>query len=166
MSEFSEFFLNSLSKIILYETVEISHPAFSKIYRIVRNARFGITARIETFEFVDFEYYPLLIETTGSNGTLDQSFKFTVGDLGNIIHTEIDNVESEDDFSTKPIAIYRAYRSDDLNTPIHGPFKLEITAIPINQDGFIFEAKPYQVNQNLTGEVYTLSRFPGLRGFL
>ncbi len=166
MSDLAEFFLNSPSRVILFETVQISHPSFSKIYRIVRNARFGITATIEGASIVTFDYYPMKIETTGSNGTLDQSFRFTVGDLGSLIHDEIDRVAAAETFSTKPVVVYRAYRSDDLTLPIYGPIMLEITNMPINHEGFTFEAKPYQANANSTGEIYTLDRFPGLRGFL
>lgn len=166
MTALSQFFLNSPSRVILYETVQISHPNFSKIYRIVRNARFGITAKIEDDSFVAFDYYPMKIETTGSDGSLDQKFKFTVGDLGTIIDDELDRIAAADSFTTKPQVIYRAYRSDDLTAPIYGPFYLEITVIPKTVDGFTFEATPIQINQNTTGEIYTLSRFPGLRGFL
>jgi hypothetical protein len=166
MSSYEEFFLNSKARTVLLETVEISHPSFTQVYRIVRNARQGITAKIETDVFVDFQYYPMRIETTGSNGTLDQSFKFTVGDLGEIIQTELDAIEADDTHHIKPLCIYRAYRSDQLDQAVYGPIVLEISSIPVNRDGFAFEAKPYQANANATGEIYSLNRFSGLRGFL
>lgn len=166
MPTLEEFFLNSPSRVIRYETVEISHPSFSQVYRIVRNARFGINAKIETGSTVAFVYYPLQIETTGSNGTLDQSFRFSIGDLGSLVHGELENVIADDTFDIKPQVVYRAYRSDDLDHILYGPIKLELTSIPVNHDGFTFEAKPWQANQNTTGENYTLGSFPGLRGFL
>lgn len=166
MPTLEEFFLNTPSRIMLYETVEISHPSFSQVFRLVRNARFGINAKLETGSFAQFDYYPLKVEKTGSNGSLDQVFRFTVGDLGTLIHDQIENVTAADTFSIKPLVVIRSYRSDDLETMVYGPIKLEITTIPMNHEGFTFEAKPYQVNQNSTGEIYTLTRFSGLRGFI
>lgn len=136
MPDLTSFFLNSSVRIALLETVEISHPAFSKVYRIVRNSRFGIRARLETAEWVDFEFYPIRIKKNGSSSDLEQSFQFTIGDLGDIVQKELQNVEEADDFLTKPVVIYRAYRSDDLANTIIGPEILEITEMPVTEEGF------------------------------
>lgn len=166
MPNLEEFFLNSKSKVAMFDTLQISHPSFSKTYFIVRNSRKGLTATLENSSIAVFEYYPFRMEKTASSGNLDQSFKFTFGELGSLIHNEIDAVREADTFNVKPVVIIRGYRSDDLSGPVYGPLKLEISQIPINKKGFAFEAKPWQPNVNGTGEIYTLSRFPGLRGFL
>lgn len=166
MPDLVSFFLNSSSRVILYDTVEISHPSFSKVYRIVRNSRRGLSAQIEGGTPVLFEYYPIKVSRSGSNGTLDQAFTFTVGSVGNLIGDEIERCIEDDTLEIKPLCIYRAFRSDDLSAPIYGPITLEITDIPITDKGFTFQAKPWQANINATGEIYTLGRFPGLRGFL
>lgn len=166
MPDLVSFFLNSSSQTILYDTIEISHPTFSKVYRIVRNARKGISAKIETGLTVPFDYYPIKVSRTGSNGTLDQSFTFTVGDVGTVINDEIQRCIEADTLGVKPLCIYRAYRSDDLTGPVYGPITLEISDIPMSDEGFLFQAEPWKANVNSTGEIYTLARFPGLRGFL
>lgn len=166
MPDIVSFFLHSSSRVIMYETLEISHPSFSKTYRIVRNSRLGLEATLETAETVQFDYYPINITKAGSNGTLDQSFSFSVGDVGNLIGDEIERCIIADTLLTKPIAVYRAFRSDDLTAPMYGPVRLEINDIPATDEGFSLQASPWQPNVNATGEIYTLTRFPGLRGFL
>lgn len=166
MSAYLEFFLNAPSRIVQLETISIYHPSFSKTYYIVRNARLGIRARLESSAYVDFEYYPLAINKAGSNGTLDQVFKITLGDLGDLIPKEIDRCVADDTLNIKPDLVYRAYRSDDLDTILVGPIRLQISEIPMTREGAAFEAKPHVVNMTTTGELYTLERFPGLRGFL
>ncbi len=166
MADLVDFFLNADSRIILFETVEISHPDFSKVYRIVRNSRFGINAKIESGDTVPFEYYPIRIKRNGSSNDLEQSFEFTVGDLGDIVQKEIERVEAADSFQTNPQVIYRAYRSDDLDNMVIGPEFLSITELPMTEEGFSFIATPPKANVATTGEIYTLARFPGLRGFL
>lgn len=49
MSEYSEFFLNSPSTVVQLETLEISHPHFTKTYRVVRNATQGVTVDVEGY---------------------------------------------------------------------------------------------------------------------
>ena len=65
MSAYSEFFLNSKSSVVQLELVEISHPNFTKVYRVVRNAVQGVTVKLETGANATFEYYPLRIENNG-----------------------------------------------------------------------------------------------------
>lgn len=166
MPSYSEFFLNTPSRIIELETLEISHPSFSKVYYIVRNARLGISAKLESGSTVVFDYYPLIIGRAGSNGTLDQSFKITLGDLGELIPAEIDRCLDADTMGIKPSLVYRSYRSDDLENILVGPLHLQISEMPMTREGVSFEAKPPTLNMNTTGEIYTLERFPGLRGFL
>lgn len=45
-----DYFLNSPSSVVELELFEISHPSFSKVYRIVRNSAQGITATLEAWQ--------------------------------------------------------------------------------------------------------------------
>lgn len=159
MSELSEYFLNRSAAVGAYECLSISHPAFSKTYNIVRNSRLGLTA-----EGVDYEYYPLAIQSLGSRPDLDSGFKITLGDLGEIIPTELDLVANDDSFDTKPVVVWRTYRSDDLTQPLQGPLELEISDFAFNKTGCSFEARAPRLNSNRTGELYATARFPMLRG--
>jgi hypothetical protein len=166
MTTYAEFFLNSRSSVVQLETLEISHPNFTKVYRIVRNAVKGITATLETGSIVIFDYYPLRIENNGSRDDLDQSLTITLGDLGEVLPLELDSVASAQGFNEKPVVTYRTYRSDDLTQPLFGPVILEVESFAFNREGSTFTAKAPSLNINKTGELYKLERFPMLRGFL
>jgi len=161
-----DFFLNSKSTIVQFETIEISHPDFSKIYRVVRNKTDGLTATLETTAVVTFDYYPLQISKSSTEDDLDYAIEIEIGDLGEVLPTELDLVQAGNGFATKPTLLYRTYRSDDLSVPMFGPVSLEITEITFNKTGAKFEAKAPSLNINRTGEVYSIDRFPMLRGFL
>jgi hypothetical protein len=166
MSKLSDFFLNSKSTVIQYETLEISHPNFSKVYWLVRNASRGLTATIETNEIINFEYYPLNLTPTGSYDHLDNSIKIEMGDLGTVIPQELDLISKANGFLIKPIVKYRVFRSDDLNLPLDGPYVYQISTFTFNEKGCIFEAKAPSLNVLRTGEIYTIERFPGLVAFV
>lgn len=166
MSAYSEFFLSSSSRTVQLECIEISHPDFTKVYRIVRNATKGITARYEDGIVYAHDYYPLSVVSMGNRGDLDQGFRITFGDLGEVLPTELDEVTSADGFSIKPVVKYRTFRSDDLNTVLFGPLTLEVSTFSFNRENSTFEAKAPQLNINATGESYKLDRFIGLRAFL
>lgn len=166
MTTYAEFFLNSKSNVVQLETLEISHPSFTKTYRVVRNAVAGITAKLENGSTVTFDYYPLKIDTAGTKNDLDQVFNISIGDLGELVPSEIDEVTEASTFNIRPTVIYRVYRSDDLNTVLFGPIILEIASFVFNKEGASFEAKAPSLSVLKTGEVYSLDRFPMLRGFL
>ncbi|QZA70463.1 minor tail protein [Erwinia phage AH03] len=165
MSEYSEFFLKSKSSIVGLETVEISHPKFSKVYRIVRNNTKGISATIEDGSVVTFSYYPLKIEFDGMKDDLDSGMKITLGDLSEILPVEMDNLNG--DFSVKPTIKYRVYRSDDLTTPIYGPIVYGADDISFDGLDSTIDAQAPSLNNNRTGIIYDLSgKFRTLKGFL
>lgn len=166
MPTYSEFFLNSSRAIIRLETLEISHPNFSRVYRLVRNHRQGIYAKIENGKLKNFYYAPLKITKGKSSSDLDSSLNISFGDLGQIIPKELDLIENNDNYGVAPTVIYRTYRSDDLNNILEGPYYYEISATSQDQQGVTFEAKAPGLNNIKTGELYRLDRFPMLRGFI
>ena len=166
MSIYSEFFLKSKSNVVELECLQISHPSFSKFYRIVRNATNGVIVTHEDGIPYQYEYYPLSITKLGSRGDLDQGLRISFGDLGEIIPLEIDSVSSENTFGIKPIVQYRSFRSDNLNSVMFGPLNLEIKSFSFTREGSTFEASAPQLNVNKTGELYKIDRFYPLRGLL
>lgn len=166
MTTYAEFFLKSKSSVVQLETLEISHPDFTKVYRVVRNAVQGVTVTLENNSSATFDYYPLAIENAGVRDDLDQAITINLGDLGEVLPKELDEIASNDGFAIKPTVVYRTYRSDDLTRPLFGPVLLEVTSFAFNREGSTFEAKAPSLNVNKTGERYKLDRFPMLRGFL
>lgn len=166
MPTYAEFFLKSKSSVVQLETLEIYHPNFTKTYRIVRNSVEGVSVILENGASADFSYYPLQIENAGIRDDLDQAIKINLGDLGEVLPKELDEVSSNNGFGIKPTVIYRTYRSDDLTRPLFGPVALEVSSFAFNREGSTFEAKAPSLNISKTGEIYKLDRFPMLRGFL
>lgn len=166
MTDYAAFFLSSKSSVVQLETLEISHSDFTKTYRVVRNAVNGVTVTLENAATAEFTYYPLRIVGVGIRENLDFGLKIDLGDLGEVLPTELDAVAGADGYGEKPIVVYRTYRSDDLSAPLFGPLTLEVKAFNFNREGSTFEARAPSLNINKTGEVYSLDRFPMLRGFL
>lgn len=166
MSRYTEYFLKSKSSVVELDTLEISHPSFTQVYRIVRNATQGVTVTLEDLSVVEFQYRPMKIVPVSNRDDLDQFIRIDLGDLGEILPRELDAVFNANDFSSKPIVKYRAYRSDDLTEPLLGPWILEIGEFSFNRMGASFEAKAPRLNINRTGELYRIERFPMLRGYV
>lgn len=166
MANLNEFFLNSKSNIVQLDLLEITHPNFSKPYRIVRNSVMGVSVNIGGSVPERFDYYPVSIKGTSVKDDLDQGITVILGDLGEIIPKEIDLVRKADGFNIKPRVRYWTFRSDDLNSPLYGPVVLEVGEFSNDLNGASFEAKAPSLNVSKTGEIYDLTRFPGLRGFL
>jgi len=165
MTTYAQFMLSSSSSVTLYQTIEISHTAFSKVYRIVRNNPLGISVTLETGNKARFDYVPMEIRHGGARGDLDYSIQVQFGDLGTDIPKEIDLMRAADGMNERPTLRYREYTSDDLLAPIRGPIDLELATIDINHEGASFEATARHLNISATGELYRLSRFP-MRGFV
>lgn len=166
MSRWSEFFLASPPSAAQLELVEISHPSFSQVFRVVRNATQGVTVTLETGESAAFTYMPLRITAEETRDTLGYGVTVDFGDLGDLIPAEIDRALAAGTTGTKPMLIYRVYRSDDLGAPVFGPVRLEVTGISLTQKGARIEAGAPSLNTNRTGEMYSLRRFPLLGGLL
>ena len=165
-AEILSYFLASRRDSVLLELVEISHSAFSQVYRRVRNARQGVTVTLETGVQATFSYYPMRISAQSDAADLDNGLRIDFGDLGEILPRELDNVRSQDAMGEKPVVIYRAYRSDNLAAPLLGPLRLEASNFAFKREGASFEATSPYINLNRTGETYNLTRFPTLRGYV
>lgn len=166
MSALSEFYLHSLSSVVQLELLEISHPSFSQTYYLVRNIADGVTVTLETGEVQFFQYFPLRISSIGLHDDLDQGFRIDLGDLGEVLPGELDNIALDGTFDIKPTVKYRTYRSDDLTEPLVGPLTLQVKDIAFTKQGASFEIAAPSLNLNKTGELYKIDRFPMLRGFL
>lgn len=165
MSDLSEYYLNSRSDVKQLDLIEISHSQFSKVYRIVRNWRAGVTVDLSPDQQdVAFEYYPLQVELEGNKDDLDSSIKVNLGDLGEVVPSEIDRIAEANAWDEKPQMRHWTFQSDNLTQPLSGPFDFEIPAIAFTEEGASFEASAPQLNLTKTGERITLVRFPMQRG--
>ena len=167
------YFLNSKSNVIQYETIQIKHPNFvgtlNNSYWIVRNNSEGLTAILEpdapgNGATVTFDYYPLQISLGETRDNLDFNLEIVLGDLGEVLPTELANVLAADDMHTKPIFRYRTFRSDDLTQPLYGPVELEIRTFNFDKRGVTFKAEARKFNRRGTGLLYRIVDIPMLAG--
>lgn len=166
MSQYSEFFLRASGGVVALECFELAHPDFSETYRIVLQSCTGIRVRHEDGLYYDYQYCPAATKDSGNSGDLDQKLQIGFGDLGEIIPKELDRVKAADNFVVKPTVRYRIYRSDDLDNAMVGPAILQGTNFTRDFSGSNFEAHAPYLNITRTGEFFSLTNFPGLRGFL
>jgi len=167
MGTISEYYLGSRSNVVQLELVEVSHPDFTQAYRIVRNARDGVTVDLSPSELaVPFDYYPARVEQIGARDDLDSGIRMDLGDVGEVVPEELDAVSEAGGFMVKPMLRYWTFRSDQLDAPIFGPITLEVPSFSFNEEGTSFEAKAPALNSTKTGERLTLDRIPMQRGFL
>lgn len=167
MSRWSEFFLGSDVVVVQLELIEVTHPNFLQAHRFVRNAGEGVTVDLADDELaVFFQYYPARVTSLEARDDLEAAIRVELGDLGEIIPEELDEVDDAGGFLTKPQVRYWVFRSDDLSEPVFGPLRLEVTTFNFNQQGAAFEATAPHLNVTRTGERYILDRFPMLRGWL
>lgn len=164
-----EFYMTSKSGEAVFETLAISHPYFSKDYFICRNAGIdGLYAKLEDGTMAFFEYYPLSIEASKQDRSLDYSLTISMGDLGSIFDKETDNLDKVDGaWDIFPTVVYRSYRELDVEKPLTGPMLLEMESYMYDDNGSsAFKASAERLNVSGTGEDYNFTQFPGLRGFL
>lgn len=163
---YAAFFLSSRADVVQLELIEVTHPNFTRAYRIVRNARRGVTVTLPDLGPTAFEFFPLRISKGSSQDDLSQSMRIDIGDLGEEWPEQLDAVAAADGLGTRPTVRYWAYRSDDLSAPLVGPLTFEVKTFSFSRDGASFEAEAPQLNALGTGELYKLDRFTMLRGFL
>lgn len=166
MSAYTEFFLSSGRNVAKLELLEISHPNFSQTYYITRSQIGGVTVNHEDGTPHDYIYVPCQITRDKVSDDMDSSIKIQLGDLGDLLSTETDNVRIANGFATKPTVKFRIYREDVLSMPIDGPYRYELSNFAFNNQGTIFDASAPSLNSTGTGEVYKIGRFPMLRAFL
>ncbi|ADP17334.1 hypothetical protein AXYL_04014 [Achromobacter xylosoxidans A8] len=164
---FVDYFFGAPRNAVGLETIEISQPSFSQVWRLQANFRDGLWARVESGELVFFRYVPLLLKLLEDRGTLDFGISVTVGDLGEILPDEIQRARVAGTLRTSPPkVVHRTYRSDNLERPMFGPIVLQAQPITRSRDGAQFDATAPQVNTSKTGVPYRTDLFPMLRGFL
>lgn len=163
MSDLYGFYLGSGTRVAELETIELSHPSFSQVYRLQRQLiRRNLVVTLEDGTQGTFAWYPLKISREQSNAQLDQPVTISFGDLGQTLPLELDRLFVADTFVTKPSVVYRTFRSDDLSM-LTGPLAYELNSTSHKGEGATLTAAPPKVNLSATGEIYTLDRFTALR---
>lgn len=148
------------------QCVEISHPSWSKVYRIVQNHADGVTVTHEGGFTYAYEYVPLTIQKGTNSDDLDHEITIGVGDLGETFPVEIDRMRAGNYARVRPILNYREYNLSDLTKPQVSILGLDVTDYEPQKEGGVFVCRAKQMNLTKTGETYNLDDYPTLRGFV
>lgn len=166
MSDYYDFFLNSSQEVLPLECLEISHPSFDTFYYC------GQISRVTGFvhgDLTQHKYTPkvLLIDRGNVAADLDQSIGVTIGDVDSDFIQKFADIKESAFPDVRPKVTKRLYRDDMLTSPIIEQPPLEIKNITKDASGnATFQALAPELNSAKTGEVYTLERFPLLKGII
>lgn len=162
-----DFFFGASPSTAEIQTLEISQPSFSQVWRLQSHYREGLAVRLETGQEAFFQYVPMRLKSLEEKADLDFGLTVILGDLGEILPEEIQRARAAGTLRTDPPLVkYRAYRSDDLTSPMFGPVSLQARQIARSEDGAKFNATAPQANVNKTGILYRSDLYPMLQGFL
>lgn len=151
---------------VLLECIEISHPAFSKTYRYVRNHPKGVDVTHEDSTTTHYDYAPIKLQRGQSNEKLAQTITLTIGDLGLVIPKEVDRLYDSPYELEYPLLTYRSYLLSNLQTPFERRKILKITENNPQKQGSVLKALQRALNISKSGRLFDLDRWPALRGFL
>lgn len=145
----------------IFETIELSHPALSMVFRFVRDSQ-ALTAKDENG--IDRTYDPINFtnDNTQLSDDLDQLINFNLPDVENILDDEMDRIDLGD--QTKPVITYRIYLSTNLNEIAEGPFIYDLESISQGKGIFTVRSGIPRLNTRETGQTYNFTDFPMLRG--
>lgn len=171
VDDIKDFHLDSVSSVVLLETLEISHSLWPVPIRIVTNHPDGVAVTLENNQQAFFEFIPLLIQRGNTSDDLDQTLNITVGDLGEVVPPLIQKIRDASS-DEKPQVIYRSFAFDAASMVLTKQTPIEIirglSVAKMNQDyqATTFEAATSGKNSVKTGRTYNFKDYPDLRGLI
>lgn len=162
-----EAYASAPSDVVIINTLEIRHPAFTAPIRVVSDY-VPVTARLETnaplngdemVEFTPFAFELTLPEIT-DRGVPELSLK-----IDNVSREIIQNIELAMGLPDKLELTYRAFLSNDLSGGPHNDPPLHLTITSIEADAHAVQARASIadfVNKKFPSKEYDERRFPGL----
>jgi hypothetical protein len=162
-----EAYASAPSDVVVVNTLEIRHPAFTAPIRVVSDFT-PVTARLETeapqdaglmVEFQPFAFELSLPEMT-EKGVPELGLK-----IDNVSREILQNIELAINLPQKLELTYRAFLSNDLASGPHNDPPLHLTIVSIEADALSINAKASIadfINRKFPGEEYDEAKFPGL----
>jgi hypothetical protein len=143
-----------------FETLILSHSKFSQTFYLVFDS-VPLTAKLSGGETVTFQ--PANVSSTNAQNSndLDQTASFTISDLDNVLDDELDLIPLGD--TESPVAGFGIYTTGFLDAPADF-VEYTVKSIPQKKGAFTLMCGAPDLNNDETGEVYDLDRFPTLRG--
>jgi hypothetical protein len=145
------------------QTIELSHSAMSKVFRLWREPYFGnVTTEAGVVQMAPVN---LEIKLAATEGNLDQRFSIAIDtvDMSDELHREMDRIPVAT--TEKVRAVYREYLSDEL-TAVQTSAVLQVESVSYVIGTATLIAVSPRLNVTRTGENYVPRDVPMLRGFL
>ena len=136
-----------------FDTVEITHPLFSKRYLLV----VGTSP-------LTFEPTPMEVVEGGNNNDTDQQASFTLPDVGNLLDDEMSRLPMSNEEA--PVFTFRSFVSTDLSYPARGPVTYDLQTLTQSKGVFTADVGVPRLNERQTGILMTPEEIPLLRGIL
>jgi hypothetical protein len=146
--------------VFLVETLELSHPLFSKVWRLV-NAMDQVVATLEGGGSGVFQPVAFQVQLPPSDAQGGQLLTVVVANFGRIIRDEIEAAAKDPD--QRMSLTYRLYLSNALTEPQTAPIKLSVDTIAMTNESITLQAgRSDTLNMPFPSTVYDIVKFPGL----
>lgn len=171
VDDIKDFHLDSVSSVVLLETIETSHSLWDEPIRIVTNHPDGVAVTLENDQPAFFEFVPLLAQRGNTSDDLDQTLNITVGDLGEVLPPLVKKIHDAAS-DEKPQVVYRSFAFDAASMTLTKPTPIEIIrglhVSKMNRDhqATTFEAATSGKNSVKTGRTFNFEGYPDLRGLI
>lgn len=151
-----------------YRTIELYHPAFASVLRFVQDTQdqtltLESTAPRNPSAAVLFTAISMVIEEPQETAEADPVLTVNLGGVGAEVQDQVSLITGED--ALTPIdCIYRKFYSGDLTAPV---VVLSLAVSTLRFEGctkVAFIAEDIDFANKISGELYTLERFPMLAG--
>lgn len=162
-----EAYASAPSDVVIINTLEIRHPAFTTPIRVVSDF-VTVTARLEVNAPVDggvmVDFIPFAFELTLPE-VMDRGVPELQLRIDNVSREIIQNIELAMGLPEKLEITYRAFLSNDLSGGPHNDPPLHLTITSIEADAYSIQARASIadfVNKKFPNKEYDERQFPGL----
>lgn len=162
MANQNSFFLTDTSAVRKVDTIELNHPDWSKPFFFQSEwIDEDMVANNEDGAKVTYQYQLFQVDRNNVVADLDQGVSITFADYIDELKTAINSADHMKAVTLK----YRMFRDDDLSSPLDFIQTLQVLKVNNDANGTVtFEASAEQLNSVKTGDVYTINKFPALKG--
>lgn len=142
-----------------FECIALSHSLFTKAYYLVVNTA-PLTATIKDTSIVTFDPANIKPFRSINSNDLDQLASFTIGDVDNILDSELDRIPLSN--TEQIVCDYYVYHSEHLDSAVEF-ISFYVDAVPQKKGAFTVKAGVQDLNNSTTGEIFSNDRFPQQR---
>jgi len=162
MANQNNFFLTDTSAVRKVDTIELNHPDWTVPFYFQNEwIDEDMIATNEDAVTVTYQYQLFEVDRGNVMADLDQGVSITFADYIDELKNAINSADHMKAITLK----HRMFRDDDLSSPLDFIQTLQVLKVNNDSNGVVtFEASAEQLNSVKTGDVYTINKFPSLKG--